>query len=372
MLAARLPAQPVEIVLFVPGNYLADNLHRVELYNPTGRRIDLGGYLLVTRDYSMEFPPRTVLNAHQRLVIGKAPRRDIRLDLVLTNVEDFLIRLYSKKAEGNYIALFNRQNQLIDAFYHAKLRNIPFLPDEDRLVRQNKSERPFRLPPESDEAWTFFPFGEDPAVGFEKRGGEWRPVPANPNTTVYPDLRFEDVKARYEEGSVSLQWSTARELNVEAFRVERSKNRRDFHELGRVQAHGKGQAYTYVDADVQQDCTYYYRLSNLGLPEDRTYSKVVEVTAAEVPLPFWIEVYPKTTADARSVSIRFFSAFSQDVTIKLVNSRFREVAILHNKPVFAESQHLLQLAKALPPDDYLIVAQTERKRYFRPLNIRDR
>jgi hypothetical protein len=67
--------------------------------------------------------------------------------------------------------------------------------------------------------------------------------------------------------------------------------------------------------------------------------------------------------DQNIVSVRFYSAYSQRVKIKLYNAQFREIAVLYENPVYAEAQNLLRLKESLPSGKYILVATTDNKRY---------
>jgi hypothetical protein len=284
--------------------------------------------------------------------------------------------LYSKKVDGNYVVLFNRQQRIVDAMYHSQLPNVPFLPARDTLILQNNRIVPYALPPESSPAWGYYPFGTDPAVGFEQNEqGEWQVIPANPQTQLYPRITFEDLKARYEDGVVTLKWQTRASDELRYIIIERGKDQRSYERVGRVKAR-KATAgeqmteYTFYDTDLQQDSTYYYRLRSVDRGGQAAYSKVVEVTIQELPVEFWLKLYPEAARSAKEVSIRFYSAYSQQVKIKLLDRHFREVGILFNNLVYAETQHLLKLTKHLAAGRYLIAAYTEERRYFKTLEVK--
>ncbi len=361
-------AQPLRITQFVPGDYLSNNRHQVQLTNTSERTIRLEGWLLVTRDYSFRFSPDTRLRPGQRLRLMKEYDPRLKPDIIFRNADDFLIRLYSRKVEGNYAALFDPEGRFVDGFYHSSLKSVPFLPDIDALVLPNGERIPFKLPPENDQRWGYFPFGVDPAVGFEYADGGWRPMAAALDTDIYTSLNVTDISGRFKDELVTLKWQTNFEENLEFLQIERSKDRRQFESLGRVLPRGGANEvtnYTFYDEAVQKDTVYYYRIRGSG----GAVSKTVEVRTEEVPVEFWLVPYPNTASSAREVGIRFYSAYSQEVKIKLLDERFREVRILYHQLVYAETQNLLKLNLDLAPGQYLLEATTEEQRYFQPLTI---
>lgn len=94
-------------------------------------------------------------------------------------------------------------------------------------------------------------------------------------------------KASFIQNGVALNWTTASELDNVGFIIERSMDRNDvFVEIAsyksddRLNGQGNSSAatnYTYVDSDVLQNRTYYYRLSDVSVDGVKTMHSVIEV-----------------------------------------------------------------------------------------------
>ncbi|SFV33281.1 T9SS type A sorting domain-containing protein [Thermoflavifilum thermophilum] len=95
----------------------------------------------------------------------------------------------------------------------------------------------------------------------------------------------------YQAGlGVQLQWSTSSEYNSSYFAVERSADGTSFTELGRVQAQGNSQIphqYAFTDATVLKNAApvYYYRLREVDLDGQFTYSKVIAIQIPQTGQP---------------------------------------------------------------------------------------
>jgi hypothetical protein len=369
-LAFLLPTfgQAVRVQEFVPGNYLAGSVHRVVLLNTTGRVQNIGGWVLVTRDYSVRLPAGTTIAANGLFRIGNLRRLDNRLNIELSSSPDFLIRVYSPRVLGNYVLLLDARGQPVDGLYNAELPDVPFLPDDDTLIAANGDRIAFSLPPESAPVWAHFPFAGDPAVGFERAGSAWRVIPANPTAnSLYPKFAVVDFFGRYTDDAIELRWTVLQLENVRRLIVERSEDQRTYRPIDTLREALPQNAaieQQLLDTDIRPGQTYYYRLRNDGLPAQLVYSQVVEVQAQAVVLEFWVAVFPKQAQRAQEVGIRYESAFSRNVTLKLLDADFREVGILYSGPVYAEVQNLLRLNATLPPGRYLVVATTDTRRYF--------
>jgi hypothetical protein len=368
-------AQPVRVQEFVPGNYLAGSVHRVVLQNGSNRAQNIGGWLLVTRDYSVRLPAGALLQPGATYRVGNLRRLDPRLNLELNSTPDFLIRLYSQRVPGNYVLLLDDRGRAVDGFYNAELRDVPFLPAADTLIAASGERVAFQLPPESAPVWGYFPFAGDPAVGFERTGREWRVIPANPNAgSLYPRFSVAEFSGRYTEGAIALKWQLREAENVRALIVERSEDQRLYRPVDTLALPVRptpGQELALLDDAVQPGRTYYYRLRNDDLPAQWVFSQVAEVQAQAVPVEFWMEVYPRQAVQARQVGIRYESAFSRTVTFKLLDEAFREVGILYHGSVYAEVQNLLRLNTHLPAGRYRIVATTDTRRYVQEFVIGD-
>jgi hypothetical protein len=364
----------LEITRFIPGDYLANNLHEVELYNGTGRTILLDQYYLVTRDYTLRFPSGTRLYPGTTYRMAKYKRGKPNIDLELGQAPDFLIRFYEKKVEGNLVALLNARLQPISAFYHCQRPDAPFLPDSGRFILGNRTVIPYRLPGYAHPVWGYFPLGEDPAIGFERIRGEWRVISATQDLNLYPVTAFIDFKARYQDEVVTLKWNTAFEDQLTRIEIQRSANRSTFRTIAKLDAQkGKTQqvtGYTYPDSQLPgQDSIWYYRLQAQDRDGRLIESKVVQVVTREVPVPFWLEVYPARTQLPKEVGIRFSSAYSQEVNIALLSAEGQLIHLLFQGPVFATVQNLLELTTDIAEGTYWIVASTEEGRFYKKLRV---
>ncbi len=344
-------AQSVKIFRFIPGNYLADNLHKVELV--AGEPVDISGYLLVTRDYSVRIPNDTKIIPAKSYVAAKNSG-----DLVLSRSKDFLIRRYSRAVEGNYVALFNRGGQMVDGFYHAPIPNVPFLPDSGVCILSNYKSITFKLPPEQLPIWGYFPLGDDPAVGYERSSDGWKPIAANPDR---PRVTFVDFVGRYINGAVMLRWMTQGE-NL-PLRVERSYDQKIFETVATLEdALGDGR---FFDPDVEEGKTVYYRLT-----AGNATSRVLEIETGANELDFALEVLPRTAANAGDLSVRLYTGFSQRVRVKLYDAHMALTSVLLDAWMYADTGHLLIPRLSLPSGMYWIIAETELRRYRARFEIR--
>ena len=105
------------------------------------------------------------------------------------------------------------------------------------------------------------------------------------------------------DGNVTLNWSTATEINNRAFEIERRKENSAFVLIGFVEGNGtttEKQEYTFIDKNITTG-KYYYRLKQLDFDGTFEYSNEIEVDAA--PVSFSLEQnYPNPFNPSTKIS----------------------------------------------------------------------
>jgi hypothetical protein len=361
--SARMQAQAPVLTRYIPGNYLADQSHRVELSNPGPKALPLDGYLLVTRDYSVRLPASAQLPARGTLQIGRDPGPGI--GLALSRTPDFLIRFHFLEHEGQYIALFNPAMQLLEAAYFSPSANVPFLPDRDTCITMDGTRIPFILPPENSPIWQYVRTTSGRAVGFNKKDGQWYVqgmVAAAPPSTEYRELQLG-----YKEGIMTVKWTANFEQGCSRHIIERCEDQVSFTPVGELLSEGdtkEARRYTFLEQGLRPSGRYYYRIKGEDASGNPVYSPIREVVAAEVREPFLLEAIAGPDGNGSSVSIRFSATTSQNVRIKLFDEQLREVAFLYEDYAFAGVPVLLRVGTRLEPGRrYLVMATTDGGRY---------
>ena len=99
--------------------------------------------------------------------------------------------------------------------------------------------------------------------------------------------------ANFQNGKVSLNWSTATETNNYGFEIERSHDNVKFLKIGFIQGNGTStQKNNYSFSDKVNSSKYYYRLKQIDLDGTFTYSNIVEVNT-QLPEKFeLLQNYP--------------------------------------------------------------------------------
>lgn len=364
-------AQGIFISRFSPGNYLSDNSHLVEIANPGSQAANLSGYLLVTRNYSVQLPPNTTIPSRGLIRIGKKSSSTQSLDIELSRTKDFLIRFNLNEDEGNYVCLIDPLGQVVDAFYHSPRPNVPFLPDRDTLITFSGTRIPFYLPPENRQVWSYLSYGENPGISFYQRVGQWQ---LEQGEAVDDQITsYEEFSARYFDGITTLKWSTRFEENVVSHVVERSENQVDFMRIGQVISKGNSeqfQFYPFYDPDTDEGKTYYYRIKAVDGQGKEVFSQIKQVKTETGISEFEMEPILIPYGNEAELSLRFSSEYSQNVRIKLLNDRMAEVAILFDDYVFANQPNLLKVSRRLKPGQYLILAITENKRFGKEIEVK--
>jgi hypothetical protein len=126
------------------------------------------------------------------------------------------------------------------------------------------------------------------------------------NSPLPVELLF--FKAFSSPGGVDLKWATASERNSEYFAIERSRDGKDFQEVGRVPSAGNTIArvdYNFLDEDVLLGRNYY-RLKQVDF--DGTY-EYFNITFADTDGKRAVSLYPNPVQHSR---IQFKLNFASD------------------------------------------------------------
>ncbi|MCZ7616719.1 MAG: hypothetical protein M5T52_24915 [Ignavibacteriaceae bacterium] len=97
-------------------------------------------------------------------------------------------------------------------------------------------------------------------------------------TTIIP-VEFTSFTAAISENKVTLNWTTATELNNQGFEIERKLSGNKFERIGYVPGYGtttEPKTYAYVDEDVSTG-VYFYRLKQIDFNGSYEYSNEIEI-----------------------------------------------------------------------------------------------
>lgn len=364
-------AQEPRITGFIPGNYRFDNFHRIEVSNPSGAEINMGGYLVVTRDYSVLLPAATRIPANGRITLVKKAQPGDLAPVQLGTMPDFLIRFPDREFEGNYVCIFNRDRRIVDGFLFSPLRDVPYLPDRDTCVTFKGDKIGFYLPGEREGAWFWLQGRDDPAIAFERGPTGWHIVSRKKLQTAA--VKYSNFIVRYQDGIVTLRWNTANEVLTNGHIVERSEDQLTFASVGNADVRpGKEELkqYEFFDPEVKTGQTYFYRI-RYNDDKQEVVSEVKQIKVEEGQEDFSMDVFFGSPPHQQELNIRFFSGYSQKIRIKVLDERFREVAVVFDGFVNARTRSLVKLREALPPGRYRVFAETETRRYAREVTAHD-
>ncbi len=123
---------------------------------------------------------------------------------------------------------------------------------------------------------------------------------SNLYTTILP-LNFTFFNANCDNKNVMLNWRTVNEVNVQRFEIEQSNNGRSWQKAGTVppsNSSAKEKNYTFtLEANP---LISYYRIYEISISGQKTYSKVVQITCGNKND---IQLYPNPVIHTANVSI---------------------------------------------------------------------
>jgi uncharacterized repeat protein (TIGR01451 family) len=142
-----------------------------------------------------------------------------------------------------------------------------------------------------------------------------------------------DFTARYQNGGVQLNWSTAREINHRYFEIERSVDGIDFTGIGNVLSGGTNSTntllYNFTDIKLPITKVIYYRLKQVDVDGHSSYSNIVLVHAAGAVNSLSVFPSPAVTA----INIDLGTHIKSDYTLLLIDAAGRVVNTTQYKNV---------------------------------------
>lgn len=167
-----------------------------------------------------------------------------------------------------------------------------------------------------------------------------------------------NIKVQYDknEKANKLQWQTLHETTNDFFEIERSTNGSQYTALAKVPSSDNNdivQNYTYLDKTLLPDAKkYYYRVKQVDVNGDVTYSPIVTINANTIATGFDIKIIPNP-GKAGEMKVQLSSVSTLPLSVKLLNSvgkAFMNKQLLLNQnaqlilPYIAHGSYFLSVA----------------------------
>lgn len=147
-------------------------------------------------------------------------------------------------------------------------------------------------------------------------------------------VELESFTGKASDGNVTLEWTTATELNNRGFEIQRSSGS-EFQKIGFVDGHGtttESQSYSFIDKNMNAG-SYSYRLKQVDFNGSFEYSPIINIDVA-APDEFSLsQNYPNPFNP--STKINFSITVDSKVTLKVFNVLGQQVALLANEDLKA-------------------------------------
>ncbi len=183
-------------------------------------------------------------------------------------------------------------------------------------------------------------------------------VLGNVNAAVLP-VNLISFKAKLINSDVQLNWQVGKEVNVQRYEIERSKDGIGFEKMGQVSALGRTFLINYNHKDVLKSTgTNYYRLKMIDFDATFKYSSLVSVKSKSIVYTEILSVSPNPFVN--QLTVRYQAERKGTVILELTDVVGRQ---LKRKPysVIAGSNELIFDAGELPNAVYLLTIQTDDK-----------
>lgn len=166
--------------------------------------------------------------------------------------------------------------------------------------------------------------------------------------------------ARLDGSDAVLQWHTASETNNAGFDLEHRTETQPWRPLGFVEGHGTttvAQRYSYRIHDLAP-ATHHFRLRQVDLDGAFAYSPDVSVVVEMTDVYQLSEIFPNPFAPRAQFTLAV--AEPQHVRVELYNLLGQRMAVLHDGPLQARTEHRFTLdGRALTSGMYLVRATGE-------------
>jgi hypothetical protein len=165
--------------------------------------------------------------------------------------------------------------------------------------------------------------------------------------------------ATSQNQQVTLNWSTASELNNNGFEIQRKANSTEFSTVGFIQGNGTTTSqneYSFVDKNLSSG-NYSYRLKQIDFNGNFEYSDVIEVAVVSLDNYSLIQNYPNPFNP--STKIGYILKERTNVKVTIMNALGEEIEVLANE---TQEQGLHELefnASNLPSGIYFYSLQAE-------------
>jgi len=171
-------------------------------------------------------------------------------------------------------------------------------------------------------------------IEIDKLGNKW--IGTDSGLTVFNEggivpVELNSFTATANGKEVTLNWSTATELNNQGFEVQRKFGSNDFVTVGSVKGYGTTTSpnqYSYVDKLIDPG-KYFYRLKQIDFNGTFEYSDVIEVEVRSVDKFALEQNYPNPFNP--TTTIGYILQEKSNAKLTLLNAIGEEIAVLVNK-----------------------------------------
>lgn len=188
-------------------------------------------------------------------------------------------------------------------------------------------------------------------------------------------VELSQFSATANAADITLDWTTLSEVNNEGFEVERSIDGKEFNKISFVAADGANSNrkvdYNYVDRNVVDNVTYYYRLKQVDIDGRFEYSDIVNATIVNKTTTTVSSFYPNPVrlSDISQLTITSEND-SDNSSYSIVNQSGVRVAT--NRIQLTKGINTIEVDKdGLASGVYMVQFTIENKTYTKKLVIVD-
>jgi hypothetical protein len=140
-------------------------------------------------------------------------------------------------------------------------------------------------------------------------------------------LTLLEFAAKNENNTAHLFWKTANEINVNHFEIQNSEDSKAFTKIGQIAASSSKETnnYSYIDINLNQKQSQYYRLKMVDKDGKYTFSKIVSLRNIENSIS---RISPNPSSDLILLNIEYSLLNTEAEIVNSIGKKIKTINLI--------------------------------------------